>query len=470
VPWVRQVDRDRPVRALVATAGPDAVVVRGPRLKPKGESHQGAFPMEAGDVVDLVLTWYPSYRGVPSPIDVDVAIDTSLDWWRAWTRRIEPDGAYHEAVLRSLIVLRALTHEDTGGIAAAATTSLPEQFGGERNWDYRYVWLRDASLTLSVLLNHGFEEEAEHWRSWLLRAIAGDPADVQIMYGLAGERDLPERTVPSLPGYLGSAPVRIGNGAVEQYQADVIGEVMVALHEAREKGLDEAKHAWPVQRALMSFTEQHWARKDSGIWEMRGPERFFTHSRVMVWAAFDRATQAAERFGLEGPVDVWRTLRDRVRAEIEDHGFDRGRNTFVQAYGSTEVDASLLVLPQVGFVAADDPRMLGTVAAIEQDLMPDGLVIRYRTEASADGLPPGEYPFLACSFWLVEQYAASGRHDDAVALMDRLLGLANDVGLLSEEYDVAGGRQAGNTPQALSHLALVRAADAIEQGRAMRTR
>jgi GH15 family glucan-1,4-alpha-glucosidase len=313
-------------------------------------------------------------------------------------------------------------------------------------------------------------QEATAWREWLLRAIAGDPADVQIMYGLAGERDLAERELPHFPGYGGAAPVRIGNGAVDQYQADVIGEVMVALQEAREKGIQSGRHAWPVQRALMTFTEQNWQRKDSGIWEMRGAERFFTHSRVMVWAAFDRAIKAHERFGLDGPVERWRTLRERIGAEIEEQGFDKERNSYVQSYGSKEVDASLLILSQVGYVKATDSRMLGTVAAIEQDLMQDGFVMRYRTTQTDDGLAPGEYPFLACSFWLVEQYAASGRHADAVELMNRLVGLANDVGLLSEEYDVVGKRQAGNTPQALSHLALVRAADAIEAGQETRTR
>jgi GH15 family glucan-1,4-alpha-glucosidase len=470
IPWVRQTERNGDARALLATAGPDAVVLRGPRLKAHGTSHQGEFTVAAGETVDVVLTWYPSYREAPSAIDVDEAVQRTVSWWHDWTRNIEHEGPYGKQVVRSLIVLRALTHEDTGGIAAAATTSLPEQFGGERNWDYRFVWLRDASLTLSVLLNHGYQQEAEHWRDWLLRAIAGDPSDVQIMYGLAGERDLPERILTTLPGYRGSPPVRIGNGAVDQYQADVIGEVMCALHEAREKGIGEVRHAWPVLRALMAYLEKHWRRTDSGIWEMRGRERHFTHSRVMVWAAFDRAVKAVEDYGLEGPVDVWRRLRDAIRAEIEEHGYSERRHSYVQSYGSTEVDASLLLLSQVGYVQADDPRMLGTVAAIERDLMLDGLVLRYRSEATPDGLPPGEYPFLACSFWLVEQYAASGRADAAVALMDRLVGLANDVGLLSEEYDVEGKRQAGNTPQALSHLALVRAADAIARGRTMPTR
>lgn len=461
VPWVRQV-RDEDVRGIIATAGPDAVIVRGPRLRAEGESHRSHFAVREGETVDITLAWYPSYRDAPPALDVEALITSTTAWWDRWTSGIEHQGRYHEHVIRSLIVLRALTHEDTGGIAAAATTSLPEQFGGARNWDYRYVWLRDASLTLSVLVNHGYVQEAAAWRGWLLRAIAGDPADVQIMYGLAGERDLLERELTSLPGYGGAAPVRIGNGAVDQYQADVIGEVMVALQEAREKGVVDGQHAWPVQRALMKFLEENWQRKDSGIWEMRGAERYFTHSRVMVWAAFDRAIKANERFGLKGPIERWRALRERISAEIDAQGFDTERNTYVQSYGSKEVDASLLILSQVGYVKATDSRMLGTVAAIEEDLMSSGLVMRYRTEVSDDGLAPGEYPFLACSFWLVEQYAASGRHEDAVRLMDVLVGLTNDVGLLSEEYDVAGGRQAGNTPQALSHLALVRAADAIE--------
>ena len=469
VPWVRQVGGE-PTHGIIATAGPDAVIVRGPRLKAEGESHRGTFAVAEGETVDVVLTWYPSYREAPPALDVDALLTSTKAWWDAWTSGISHQGKYHDEIVRSLTVLRALTHEDTGGIAAAATTSLPEQFGGARNWDYRYTWLRDASLTLSVLVNHGYVEEATAWRGWLLRAIAGDPADVQIMYGLAGERDLQERELPHFPGYQGASPVRIGNGAVSQYQADVIGEVMIALQEAREKGVKDGHHAWPVQRALMAYTEDNSDRKDSGIWEMRGAERWFTHSRVMVWAAFDSAIKAHERFGLDGPVDRWRLSRDRIEAEIEERGFDRERGTYTQSYETKEVDASLLILPQVGYIKATDSRMLGTVAAIEEDLMPDGLVMRYRTQATDDGLEPGENPFLACSFWLVEQYAVSGRHDDAVRLMDRLLGLANDVGLMAEEYDVQAGRQAGNTPQALSHLAFVRAADAIEAGRDLRPR
>ncbi|GAB3138740.1 hypothetical protein GCM10027057_19200 [Marisediminicola antarctica] len=361
---------------------------------------------------------------------------------------------------RSLLVLRALTHDGTGGIVAAATTSLPEMFGGSRNWDYRYVWLRDAALTLHVLLDHGFADEAEVWRLWLLRAIAGDPADVQIMYGISGERRLVEYEVPSLPGYEGSSPVRAGNGAFQQYQSDVFGEVMIALQRAREAGVEETGFSWPLQLALMQFVEDNWRRPDNGIWEIRGPVRHFTHSRLMVWAAFDCAVAAVRKHGFDGPVDRWELLRDEVRDEIESSGFDAELCTHTQYYGSASVDASLLQLAQVGYIAADDPRMLGTVAAIEEDLLRDGLLLRYRTENGIDGLGGTEHPFLACSFWLVEQYARSGRLTDATELMDRLVGFANDVGLMSEQYDVAGARQAGNTPQALTHLTLVRAADA----------
>jgi GH15 family glucan-1,4-alpha-glucosidase len=333
--------------------------------------------------------------------------------------------------------------------------------GGSRNWDYRYVWLRDAALTLHVLLDHGFEDEAEAWRLWLLRAIAGDPGDVQIMYGISGERRLVEYELPSLPGYEGSSPVRAGNAAFQQYQGDVFGEVMIALHRAREAGVEETGFSWPLQLALMQFVEDNWRRPDNGIWEIRGPVRHFTHSRVMVWAAFDCAVAAVRRHGFEGPVDRWERLRDEVRLEIESSGFDVERGTYTQYYGSASVDASLLRLAQCGYIAADDPRMLGTVAAIEEDLLQDGLLLRYRTEDGIDGINGAEHPFLACSFWLVEQYARSGRLANATELMDRLLRLANDVGLMSEQYDVAGARQAGHTPQALTHLSLVRAADAI---------
>jgi GH15 family glucan-1,4-alpha-glucosidase len=461
MPWVRQAPSEG-AHALVAVAGPDAVVIRGPRLTAANHSHVSQFTVAEGDTVDITLTWFPAHRQPPEAINVDDSIKQTTEWWREWAGQYQAEGRYKEEVLRSLLVLRALTHEDTGGIVAAATTSLPEAFGGERNWDYRYVWLRDAALTLEALLIHGYKGEADHWRSWLLRAIAGDPGDVQIMYGLSGERDLRETVIESLPGYDGAAPVRRGNGAYRQYQGDVFGEVMVALQLAREQGLTENAYSWPLQRALMIHVEANWQRPDNGIWEIRGPQRHFTHSRVMLWAAFDCAIRAVQNHGLPGPVERWERLRDEVAAEIESRGFNQELNSYTQFYGGRNVDASLLQLAQVGYLKPDDPRMLGTVAAIEAELMKDGLLMRYRTETGVDGLPAGEHPFLACSFWLVEQYARSGRVADATKLMDRLVGFRNDVGLLSEEYDTEHHRQVGNTPQALSHLTLVRAADAID--------
>lgn len=466
VPWVRQLDeQDAPPdrHTLLAVAGPDAVVVRGPRLEAHGLAHRSEFEVRAGEDVDTVFTWFPSHRDPPPHLDVDEHIAATTTWWRDWAAGCPADGRYAEQVRRSLLVLRALTHEDTGGVVAAATTSLPEQDGGVRNWDYRYVWLRDAALTLSALMSHGFAVEAMEWREWLLRAIAGDPADVQIMYGLAGERRLPEYELSTLPGYRSASPVRVGNAAYRQFQGDVFGEVMLALEQARCIGIAEDGFSWPLQQALLDFVEGVLDRPDNGIWEIRGPQRVFTHSRAMLWAAFDRGIRGVREHGLKGPAKHWEQLRDRLRDEIEHRGVDPRRGCFVQHYGSTEVDASLLQLAQIGFVAPDDPRMLATVAALEQDLMRDGLLLRYRTEAGVDGLPGDEHPFLACSFWLVQQYARSGRVDDAVRLMDRLVSFANDVGLLSEEYDPVAGRQLGNTPQALSHLALVGAADAIAE-------
>ena len=460
LPWIRQVP-EKGGHALIAIAGPDAIVVRGPELTAHGHSHTADFRLHSGETVDLTLTWYPAHRDVPPPLSAQKRIKQTTKWWRHWASGSAQSPVYTEEVRRSLLVLRALTHEDTGGIVAAATMSLPEEFGGQRNWDYRYVWLRDASLTLGVLLDHGYVGEADAWRNWLLRAIAGDPDDVQIMYGLSGERRLDEWEVASLPGYDGAGPVRAGNGAYTQFQGDGFGHVMLALQEARRRGGNEPDFSWPLQRALMTFVEENWRRPDNGIWEIRGPEREFTHSRVMLWAAVDCAVNAVEEFGLDGPLERWKQLREEMRDDIENRGFDRSRNTYTQYYGAPGVDASLLQLSQVGYIRADDPRMLGTVTAIEQELLEDGLLLRYRTESGVDGLPAGENAFLACSFWLVEQHARSGRLVDAIELMDRLCGFSNDVGLLSEEYDVAGGRQAGNTPQALSHLALVRAADAI---------
>ncbi len=461
MPWVRKVHEHDGGTALVAVAGPDAVIVRGPEMFASDHEHDGVFTMTPGQVVDIVLTWFPSHRALPPPVDVDTQLALTRDWWEDWSAIFEQHGEYAAEVARSLLVMRALTHEETGGIVAAATTSLPEDFGGSRNWDYRYVWLRDASLTVTALISCGITEGVDGWRAWLLRAIAGDPKDVQIMYGIGGERDLPERILDSLPGYAGSSPVRIGNAAALQFQSDVIGEVMVALHDARAAGVVETSFSWALQRALVGFMETHWQAPDQGIWEIRGAPQRFTHSRVMMWAAFDRAIKAVTDFGLTGPVDRWIEMRALIREEIEVEGFDEARNTYTQYYGTTEVDASLLQLVDVGYCRADDPRMLGTVAAIEKDLLRDGLLLRYRTEAGVDGLPGDEHPFLACSFWLVCQYARTDRLDEARALMDRLVGFANDVGLLSEEYDAKNGRQVGNTPQAFSHLALVQAALAI---------
>ena len=467
IPWIRQApEHDGPDAhqyAMIAVAGPDSVIVRGPKLTPDGMVHRSSFTVSEGETVDITLTWYPSHREPPPPIEVTPRIRDTEKWWSDWSSTIETAGRYSHYVRRSLLVLRALTHEDTGGIVAAATTSLPEAFAGSRNWDYRYVWLRDASLTLGALLEHGFAGEAHDWRSWLLRAIAGDPADVQIMYGLAGERRIVEWEVESLPGYRGASPVRVGNGAASQFQGDIFGEVMLALQGTRNSGFPEDRSSWSLQVALLEHVEQVMDKDDHGIWEIRGPLHRFTHSRVMMWAAFDCGIRAVETQGLEGPVEHWRQVREQLRAEIETQGFDTELNSFVQYYGAKEIDASLLILPRVGFVAADDPRMLGTVAAIESGLLRDGLVMRYAAASGVDGLVGNEHPFLACSFWLVMQYADSGRLDDAIALMDRLVALCNDVGLLSEEYDVGENRQVGNTPQALSHLALVEAADAIER-------
>ncbi len=458
IPWVRQVGTPAEP-ALEATAGPDALLVRGVELAPAGRSHAGGFAVAEGEVVDLVASWHPSYTDDPGPLDVDAALARTAAWWRERAVQVDHSGPHHDEVVRSLLVLHALSHRDTGGIVAAATTSLPEQFGGGRNWDYRYVWLRDAALTLEALVAHGFLGVAQGWRRWLLRAIAGDPAQMQIMYGLAGERDLAERELDSLPGYAASAPVRIGNGAVHQYQADVAGEVLVALEAARWAGLAEDEFSWPLQQAIIDHVLDRIDRPDRGIWEIRGEPRLFTQSRAMMWAAFDRGLRAAGRDGLPGDVDAWTAARDRLSSEIDSQGVVDGH--FVQAYGSDDVDAALLLLPQIGYCAPDDPRMLATVERIERDLMGDGFVHRYSTSSGADGLAGGENAFLACSFWLVEQYAMSGRLEDAAALMDRACAASNDLGLLSEEYDPVAGHQAGNVPQALSHLALVRAADAL---------
>ncbi len=460
-PWVTR-EKAHGNDLVVAVAGPDMLILRGPRL-PHGEGghHTDEFDMSAGDDVTYSTTWVRSWREIPEPLGFDERIEATIDAQRDWSARSPDDVPHADMVRRSLLTLLLMTHEETGGIVAAPTTSLPEDFGGERNWDYRFCWLRDAALTLESLLGAGYDEEAYHWRRWLLRAVAGDPADLQIMYTVDGGRQLPEREVPHLPGYADSKPVRIGNGAVSQRQNDVLGEVMIALELARKAGLDETRNSWSLQRALVDELAAHWDEPDNGLWEIRGDPRHFTHSRVMVWVAFDRAVRAVEDHGLEGPVDDWRDLRDRVREEILDKGFDDERGTFTQHYDTREVDASLLTIPLVGFLPGDDPRVLGTIDAVVEDLMCDGLLLRYRTETGVDGLSGDEHPFLACSFWLVSALAHAGRRDEAEVLMDRLCGLANDVGLLSEEYDGAHGRMAGNFPQAFSHLTLVQAALAL---------
>ena len=460
-PWVsRHVAHGQEL--ITAVAGPDRLVLRGPRLPTAHDGrHEDEFDISAGETMTFSTTWIKSYHKVPKLLEFEERIEETIRLSTGWADMCSYDGPYREAVVRSLLTLRLLTHGDTGGIVAAPTTSLPEDFGGVRNWDYRFCWLRDASLTLEALLASGYQNEARLWRNWLLRAVAGDPEDMQIMYAVDGSRELPERELSHLAGYADSTPVRIGNGAVNQRQTDVLGEVMVAFEMARLNGITESEDSWSLQRSLVNELAKHWDEPDNGLWEIRGPRRHFTHSRVMVWVAFDRAIAGVERHGLEGPVEHWRSLRERVRAEVLEKGFNSDRNTFVQHYDTTEVDASLLVLLAVGFVDGDDPKMLGTIEAIEHDLMREGLLLRYRTQSGVDGLTGDEHPFLACSFWLVWAYALADRLDDAHELMGRLLGLANDVGLMSEEYDPVEKRMAGNFPQAFSHLALVGAAIAL---------
>ena len=463
-PWVRRVPDPDGATVISAIAGSDMLVLRGERLPHAGDGrHTDEFDVHEGDEVAFSATWFKSWHDIPSVLDYDERLDTTVTRSESWLSSHQHDGPYAEAVRRSLLVLRLLTDSETGGIVAAPTTSLPEDFGGSRNWDYRFCWLRDASLTLESLLGCGFPDESRLWRDWLLRAVAGDPQDLQIMYAVDGDRELPERELDHLSGYAGSAPVRIGNGAVGQRQTDVLGEVMSALADARKAGVRESPDSWALQRALVNELADHWDAPDNGLWEIRGPQRHFTHSRAMVWVAFDRAIAGVERHGLPGEVERWREIRDLVRAEVLEKGFNAEAGTFTQHYDTTEVDASLLVLPLVGFLPADDDRIRGTIAAVERDLLRDGLVLRYRTTSGVDGLPGDEHPFLACSFWLVSAYALSGRLDDAHALMDRLVGLTNDLGLLSEEYDPAGRRMVGNYPQAFSHLALVGAALSLQE-------
>jgi GH15 family glucan-1,4-alpha-glucosidase len=451
VPWVRRHGDYR-----LAVAGPDAVRLdSGVPTRGENLTTRASFAVASGDEVPFVLTWYPSHRPEPAPVPAAQAVDDTCTWWRDWISRCQHADPL---VRRSLLTLKALTYAPTGGIVAAPTTSLPELIGGVRNWDYRFCWLRDATLTLLALLSVGFVDEARAWRDWLLRAVAGDPQDVQIMYGCAGERRLTELELPWLPGYEKSGPVRIGNAASTQFQLDVFGEVMDAMLQAREQGMEPEPHAWALQRVLMEFLESNWSRPDDGLWEVRGTRRHFVHSKVMAWVAFDRAVKTVERTGLPGDVDRWRRERDEVHREVCEKGWDAERGTFTQSYGSQALDAALLLIPRTGFLPGDDPRVIGTIEAVRRELECDGLLLRYPTEEFDDGLPPGEGAFLPCSFWLADALALAGRRDEARALYTRLAGLANDVGLLSEEYDPVAGRLVGNFPQAFTHLALVNTA------------
>jgi GH15 family glucan-1,4-alpha-glucosidase len=453
VPWVRRVDG-----ALHAIAGPDSVWLRTP-VPVHGENLTtvAEFTIAEGERVPFMLTWHASHQPAPRRIDPFRAVDDTEAWWGEWASRIVYEGGWQDAVIRSLLTLKALTYAPTGGIVAAPTTSLPEALGGVRNWDYRYCWLRDSTFTLYALMLAGLADEAKAWREWLLRAVAGQPKQMQILYGVAGERRITEQELPWLAGYRGARPVRVGNAAVDQFQLDVYGEVMDTLHLGRRVGLPSHDAAWDLQRALLEFLEDHWRDPDEGIWEIRGPRRQFTHSKVMAWVALDRAVKAVERAGLEGPVERWRALRREIHDEVCRDGYDAERDAFVQYYGGKQLDASLLLIPLVGFLPASDPRMKATVAAIQRELMVDGLVHRYPPEGSekVDGLPPGEGAFLACTFWLADNLAMMGRRDEAGAIFERLLTLRNDVGLLAEQYDPHDRRQLGNFPQAFSHVALV---------------
>jgi GH15 family glucan-1,4-alpha-glucosidase len=454
VPWVH-----RSGEILLLTAGPDtlelaaSVAVEGENMKTVAE-----FCVNAGERESFVLNYRPSHAATQPAIDAGQALVETERLWQEWSGRGTYRGQWRDSVVRSLITLKALTYKPTGGLIAAPTTSLPEWSGGVRNWDYRYCWLRDATFTLNALLLAGYEEDAAAWREWLLRAVAGSPDDLQILYGVTGVRRLDEYEVTWLPGYEKSGPVRLGNAAAKQFQLDVYGEVMDTLHLARAAGLPPEPEAWKVQVALLKFLEAHWERPDQGLWEVRGPHRHFTHSKIMAWVAFDRAIKDAEQDGLEGPIERWRQLRDAIHTQVCENGFDSNGNSFVQSYDSTHLDASLLLIPQVGFLPADDLRVLGTIAAIERSLVVDGLVVRYSTATNVDALPVGEGTFLPCSFWLADSYVLTGRRQEGEALFERLLALSNDVGLFAEEYDARAKRMLGNFPQALTHMALVNTA------------
>ncbi|WP_037571590.1 glycoside hydrolase family 15 protein [Phaeacidiphilus oryzae] len=471
VPWVRRTDHHR-----VAVAGPDSVWMRTPQdvhTYGKDMRTHGEFAVGQGDRVAFVLGWQPSHLTVPRRLDAEKALRTTLDAWEEWSGRRKHTGSWQDAVQRSLITLKALTFQPTGGMVAAPTAGLPEEIGGERNWDYRYCWLRDSTMTLSALLSGGYREEAVAWRQWLLRAIAGDPADLQIMYGVAGERRLPETLADWLPGYEGSSPVRFGNAAVDQLQLDVYGEVVQTLYLALCAGIPMERHVWSLLRALMDFLTKHWQEPDEGLWEVRGGRRHFVHSKVMCWVAADRAVRMAEATGLPAPLDAWRRMRDDVHADVLKHGYDAERGVFTQYYGGTELDAATLFVVKTGFLPPDDPRVVRTVEAIQRELDHGGFIARYQiadeaagggSQDEVDGLSGREGAFLACSLWLADALIAMGRRDEAVDIFERVLALANDVGLLSEEWDPVNGRQLGNTPQAFTHVALVNTAMGLDAG------
>jgi GH15 family glucan-1,4-alpha-glucosidase len=455
VPWVRRCDDG----SLQAVAGPNRLILRAPlKLRPHGRTHVGEFIVTAGETTDFTLSHGVSYEDVPKAIDPNQALEKTERSWTAWSQPFEGAGEWSEAVIRSLLTLRALIFERSGSIVAAPTTSLPEKLGGSRNWDYRFCWLRDATFTLLALMNAGYANEATRWRAWLIRAIGGEPALVQVLYGLGGERYIPERMLPWLSGYGGAKPVRAGNAATGQLQLDIYGEVLDALYQSRKRRLVTDAADWMLQIELLKHLEKIWELPDEGIWEVRGPRRHFTYSKVMAWVAFDRAVKSIEEFGFVGPLDHWRHLRQHIHDDICAKGFDPEQGVFTQSYGGKELDASLLMMALVGFLPPDDKRLRGTVEAIEQRLMVNGFVRRYDTQTAEDGLPAGEGAFLACSFWLVDNLVLSGRCDDARGLFERLLALRNDLGLLSEEYDIAAKRLVGNFPQAFSHIALINSA------------
>ena len=454
IPWVQQLGH-----TLLLTAGPDTLELHTP-VEVHGENMKSVaeFDVSKGERVHFSLNYRPSHELTQQGLDPEQTLKECEMAWRKWSGRCAYEGPWREAVMRSLITLKALTYAPTGGLVAAPTTSLPEQLGGVRNWDYRYCWIRDATFTLNALLLAGYKDEAVAWREWLLRAVAGSPEDLQILYSVTGERRLDEIEIDRLPGYDGAAPVHVGNAASKQFQLDVYGEVMDTLHLAYAAGLEPEPAAWHIQVALLQFLEVNWLEPDEGIWEIRGPRRHFTHSKVMAWVAFDRAVKDAERYGLEGPVDRWRQIRDAIHGQVCESGFDAKCNTFVQSYGSPHLDASLLLIPQVGFLPPDDARVRGTIEAIERDLVVDGLVRRYATETDVDALPAGEGVFLPCSFWLADCMVLTGRRKEGKALFERLLALCNDVGLLAEEYDTRERCMLGNFPQALTHMALINTA------------